>query len=47
MTTKEIIQVGQDDKGGQETMEIGDYSVKELSHFLDHYKHHPNKPVLK
>ena len=47
MTTKKIIQVGQDDDGGQETMEIRDYSGKEWSHFVDHCRHHPDKPLLK
>lgn len=48
VTTKKIILVTQDDKGGQETMERRDYWVKELKHFLDHYRfHRPKKPLWK
>ena len=47
MTTQKIIQVGQDESGGQEGMEIRDYSVKEWRHFVDHHRHRPNKHLWK
>ena len=47
MTTQKIIQVGQDESGGQEAMEIRDCSVKEWRHFVDHHRHHPNKHLRK
>ena len=43
VTPMKIIKVGQDESGGQEAMEIRDYSVKEWRHFVDHHRHRPNK----